>query len=85
MTVPVARWRTGESRTDETVLRNVSFAENRWEICLRTCLSVANDTHILESFDAIVLFEFHRYLFDSLVEDRPQYLSILSYEVQPIL
>ena len=71
MPVPATRLQNGGSRIDGTVLLKVSFAEKRREISLHTCLSVTDDAHIFESFDVIMLFEFHGNLFKSLVEGRP--------------
>ena len=72
MIAPVARLRIGGIQIDEIVLHKVSLARTlRGRTFIHTCLSVANNPYILKSIDAIMLFEFHRYLFDNLVEDRP--------------
>jgi hypothetical protein len=71
MIAPAARSRIGGIQIDEIVLHKVSLTVRQWGISIHTCLAVANNPHILKSFDAIMLFEFHRYLFDNLVEDRP--------------
>lgn len=84
MPVPAVGLQNGGSRIDEIVLSHISFDLKRREISLHTCLSVTNDAHIFKSFDAIMLFEFRGNLFNSLVEGRPQHLSILSYEMRPI-